>query len=110
VLERVEQTNDVFPARMLWIGLHNAVQQFDLIDSGLGIVRGGAYDLERHMPSVGGVAREPDGGKVTPSELTYHDISTVLVCLAHADGVVPAFAVIFRVFLFRRIFGALGFG
>lgn len=100
----------MLPARVIGIGLNDTVQQLDLIHGGFGVVRGRADNFERYMPAVGGIAREPDGGEVSPAELAHHHISAVFIGLANADGVVAAFTVILRVFLFCRVLGAFRLG
>jgi len=45
----VQELDDIFPARSLWIGLNNALQQLDFINRRFGIVRRGFDDLESYM-------------------------------------------------------------
>lgn len=49
VLERIQQTDHMFLAWMIRIRLNDLVQQFDLIDGRLRIVRGRADHLQRDM-------------------------------------------------------------
>ncbi len=44
---------------------------------------------------------------MTPSQLPHHHISAIVICFADVDGMIAAFAVIFRVFF---VGGGLGGG
>jgi len=99
VLERVEQADDVLAAGVVGVGLDDALEQLDLVDGSLGVVGGGAHDLEGDVLAGDGVARQPDGGEVAPAQLADDDVAAVVVGLADLDGVVAALAVVFRVFL-----------
>jgi len=59
VFKRVQQTNDMFAAGMRRFRLDDAVEQFDLIDGGLGIVGGGSDHLQRDVFARGSISRQP---------------------------------------------------
>ena len=87
---------------MVGVGLDNLLQQFNLIDSGLGIMGGGPDDFEGDMPSSDGISRQPDSGEVTPAQFPDDDVFAILECFADTDRMVAAFAVVLRVLLFGR--------
>jgi hypothetical protein len=60
------------------------------------------------MLVVGGVARQPDGGEMTPSEFADDDVAAVVVRFADVDGMIATLAVIFRVLFIGRRFLFLG--
>ncbi len=105
VLERIEQADHMFLARMIRIRLDDLVQQLDLINGGLGVVSGRPDHLQRDMPARKGVPGKPDGRKMAPPELPHDDVPSVFEEFAHADGMITAFAVILRILLFG---GGLG--
>lgn len=49
VFERVEETDDVFSAGVIGLRRNDPLQELDLVDGGLGVVRGGTNDFERDM-------------------------------------------------------------
>lgn len=49
VLERIQQADDMFLAWMIWIRLDDLVQQLDLINGRLRVVRGRPDHLQRNM-------------------------------------------------------------
>lgn len=57
------------------------------------------------MLAVCVVAREPDGGKVTPAQLADDGVLAVLEVLANLDGMVAALAVVFGIFFVGSVFG-----
>lgn len=99
MLERVEQTDHMFATRVGWLRLDDAIQQLDLVDSGFGIMSGGANDLQGDVLAGRRIAGQPDCRKVTPPELAHDHVSTIVVGFSDADRMVTALAVIFRVFL-----------
>ena len=92
-------------ARVFGLSLDDAVEELDLVYGRLGIVGGGADNLEGDMLAVLVVAGQPDGGKVTPAELADNSILAVLELFADLDRVVAALAVVFRIFFVGRVFG-----
>lgn len=56
VLKGIQQADDMLLAGMVGVGLDDLLQQFDLIDGGLGVMSGGADDFEGDMPSGDGVS------------------------------------------------------
>jgi hypothetical protein len=103
VVERVEQADDVGAAGMVFIRVDDLLQQLDLVEGRLGVVGGGAHDLERDVLAVAVVARQPDGGEVAPAELAHNGVLAVFVLLAHLHRVVAALAVVLRVLLVGRV-------
>jgi hypothetical protein len=103
VVERVEQADDVGAAGMVLIRVDNLLQQLDLVEGRLCVVRSGAHDLERDVLAVAVVARQPDGGEVAPAELAHNGVLAVFVLLAHLHRVVAALAVVLRVLLVGRV-------
>lgn len=65
---------------------------------------GGAHDLQRDMLAASRVARQPDRGKMTPSEFADDDVAAIVVCFADVDGMIPTLAVILGIFLVGRRF------
>jgi hypothetical protein len=57
VFEGVEQTDDMLATGMGRVGLNDAIQQFDFIDGGFGVVGGGTNDFQRDVFAGGGIAR-----------------------------------------------------
>ena len=100
VLEGIEQTDDVFPTRVGRVGFDDAAQQFDFIDGGFGVMGGGAHDLEGDVFVGNGIARQPDGGKVTPTQLAHDDITTIVVGLPDGDRVIATLDIILGILLF----------
>lgn len=49
VFERIEEADDVLSAGVVGLCGHDPLQQFDLVDGGLGVVRGRTDDFERDM-------------------------------------------------------------
>lgn len=49
VFEGVEEANDVFSAGVVGLCRNDALQELDLVDGGLGVVRSGTDDFERDM-------------------------------------------------------------
>lgn len=97
----------MFATGMVRLRLYNLVEEFDLVDSGLGVVGGGTDDLEGDVFAVRVVAGEPDGGKVTPAELANDGVLAILELLADRNGVVTALAVIFGILLIGSILGGV---
>lgn len=90
----------MFPTRVGWVGFDYAAQQFDLIDGGFGVMGCGAHDLEGNVLVGNGIAGQPDGGKVTPTQLAHDDITTIVVGLPDGDGVVATLDIILGILLF----------
>ena len=105
VIERVEQTDNVLAAGMVLVGIDNFFQQLDLVESRLGVVSSGADDLKGNVLARIIVARQPDGGEMTPAQLAHNGVLAVLVLLADLDRVVAAFAVVLRILLIGCILG-----
>jgi len=103
VVEGVEQADDVLAAGMVLVCVDDLLEQLDLVEGRLGVVGGGAHDLEGNVLAVGVVARQPDGGEVAPAELAHDGVLAVLVLLADLDRVVAALAVVLRVLLVGRV-------
>ena len=110
VVEGVEQADDVFPARVVLVGVDDLFQQLDLVEGRLGVVGGRADDLEGDVLAICVVARQPDGGEVAPAELADNGVLAVLVVLADLDGVVAALAVVLRILLVGGVVGLVGRG
>src|SRR5271163_4409524 len=83
VLERIEESNDVFAAWMIRICLHDLFQQLDLVYGRFGVMCSRPDHFQSHMLSRSRIPRQPDGGKVTPPKLPHNDIFAVVVCLTH---------------------------
>jgi len=66
VVEGIEETDDVFAARVVFVGVDNLFEKLNFVQSGLGIMGGGADDLESDVFTGSVVPGEPDGRKVTP--------------------------------------------
>lgn len=107
VLKRVQQADDVLAAGVVGIGLDNLIEQLDLVDGRLGVVRGGPHHLERNVFAVAVVARQPHGREVAPSQLAHHRVPAVLEVLANLDGMVAALAVVFGILLVGRVLGGV---
>jgi hypothetical protein len=107
VFKGIKEANDMLAAGMVGFGLDNLIEELDLVDSGLGVMGGGTDDLEGNMFAVRVVAREPNGGKVTPAELAHDSVFAILELLANLDGVVTAFAVILRILLIGSVLGGV---
>ena len=105
VVERVEQADDVLAAGVGLLGVDDLLQQLDLVEGGLGVVGGGAHDLEGDVLAIGVVAGQPDGREVAPAQLAHNGVAAVLVLLADLDGVVAALAVVFAILLVGRVVG-----
>jgi hypothetical protein len=105
VVERVEQADDVGAARVVLLGVDDLFEQLDLVEGRLGVVGGGADNLEGDVLAGGIVARQPDGGEVAPAQLADNGVLAVLVLLADLDGVVAALAVVLAVLLVGRVVG-----
>ncbi|KAI6771839.1 hypothetical protein HG531_009464 [Fusarium graminearum] len=61
VLKRIQKTDNVLATWVIGLGLNNLIEKLNLIDGGLGVVGGGANDLEGNMLAVGIVSGKPDG-------------------------------------------------
>lgn len=61
VLKRVQKTHDMLATGVIRLGLNNLIEEFDLVDGGLGVVGGGTDDLEGDVLAVGVIAGQPDG-------------------------------------------------
>ena len=105
VVERVEQADDVGAAGVGLLRIDDLLQQLDLVQGGLGVVGGGAHDLEGDVLAIGVVAGQPDGREVAPAQLAHNGVAAVLVLLADLDGVVAALAVVFAILLVGRVVG-----
>lgn len=109
VLKGVEEADDMLAAGVVGGGLDDAVEKLNLVDGGLGIMSGGADDLEGDVLSVCVVAGEPYGGEVTPAELANDGVFALFEVFANLDGVIAALAIIFGILLvggvFRGFFG-----
>lgn len=103
VVERVEQTDDMLAAGVVLVGVDDFFEQLDLVEGRLGVVGGGAHDLEGDVLAGGVVSGQPDGGKMAPPQLAHDGVLAVLVLLADLDGVVAALAVVFRVLFVGRV-------
>lgn len=99
VLEGVKQTDDMFAAGVGGLGLDDAGEQFDFIDGGFGVVGGGANDFKGDVFVGDGIAGQPDGGEMAPTEFAHDDVATIVIGFADRDGVVAAFDVVLGVFL-----------
>lgn len=97
----------MFAARVVGLGLDNLVEEFDFVNSGFGVVGGRADDFQSDVLSRGVVPGQPDGGKVTPSELAHDCVFAVLELFANLDGVVAALAVVLGIFLVGRVLGGV---
>lgn len=86
-------------ARVDLVCADNLVKQFDLVLGGLGVVGGRAHDLERDVLTGRIDFRQPDGGEVAPTELSYHSVLAIIVLLADLDRMVAAFAIVLEVLL-----------
>lgn len=104
MLKRVEEADDMFAAGVIRLSLDDAVEELNLVDGCLRIVCGRSDDLEGNVLAVGVVAREPDGGEVTPAELADYCVFSVLELFANLDRVVAALAVVFGILLIGSVF------
>jgi len=107
VIERIEQTDYMFPAGVVHVGLNDLVEQFDLVQSSLGVVSSRAHDLESDVLACVVVAREPDGREVAPAQLAYDGVFAIVVFFTDLDRVVAALAVVLRVLFVGGVFGLL---
>ena len=105
VFEGVEEGDDVLAPGVVGLGLDDLAEQLDLVDGGLGVVGGRAYDLEGDVLLGDIVPGQPDGAEVAPAQLAHHGVFAVFELLPDRHGVVATFAVILRVLF---IGGGLG--
>lgn len=89
------------------LGLDYLVEKLDLVDGGFGIMGCGTNDLEGDVLVGVVVAGKPDGGEVTPTELTNNRVFSILELLSDLNGMVTTLAVIFRIFLVGGVFGGV---
>ena len=99
VFEGVEEGHDVLAARVVGLGLDDLAEQLDLIDGGLGVVRGRAHDLEGDVLLGDVVAGQPDRAEMAPTQLAHDRVFAVLELLTDRHGMVAALAVVLRVLL-----------
>lgn len=97
VLEGIQQTDDVFPTRVRGLCLDDLAQELDFVDRRLGVVGGGANDLQCDVFTGGRIPRQPDGGEVTPTQLAHDHIALVVVGFADRDRMISTLAIIFGV-------------
>ena len=94
-------------SRVVWISRDDLVEQFNLINSRLGVMSGGPYDLQGNVLPRLCVPRKPHCGEIPPSELPCNDIAPVLERLVNAHWMITTFAVIFGILLFCCNLGAV---
>lgn len=100
VFEGVEQTDDMFPTRMVRVGFDDAAEKLNFIDGGFGIMSGGADDFKGDVLAGDVIARQPDGGKMTPAQLADDHVATIVVGFPDTDGMVTTFDIILGILLF----------
>lgn len=61
VFEGIEEADDMFATGVRGLRLDDAVEEFDLVDGGFGVVGSGSDDLEGDVFPRGGIAGQPDG-------------------------------------------------